>query len=69
MIIFWHGYLLIFIKLRNKGGVTATACSNYRAPVLPRYVDFSKGEKPEHPEKNPQSTGETNYENSTPMKN
>ena len=44
MIIFWHGYLLIFIKLRHKGGVTATACFNYRAPVLPRYVDFSGGE-------------------------
>ena len=28
-------------------------------------VDFTEGGKPENPEKNPRSTGETNYNNST----
>ena len=28
-------------------------------------VDFAEGRKPENPEKNPRSTGETNYNNST----
>ena len=28
-------------------------------------VDFAEGEKPENPEKNPSSTEETNYNNST----
>ena len=30
-------------------------------------VDFAEGGKPENPEKNPRSTGETNYNNSTHM--
>ena len=30
-------------------------------------VDFTEGGKPENPEKNPRSTGETNYNNSTHM--
>ena len=30
-------------------------------------VVFTEGEKPENPEKNPRSTGETNYDNSTNM--
>ena len=30
-------------------------------------VDFIEGGKPESPEKNPRSTGETNYNNSTHM--
>ena len=29
-------------------------------------VDFTEGGKPENPEKNSRSTGETNYNNSTP---
>ena len=28
-------------------------------------ADFTEGEKPENPEKNPRSMGETNYNNST----
>ena len=28
-------------------------------------IDITEGEKPENPEKNPRSTGETNYNNST----
>ena len=30
-------------------------------------VDFAEGGKPENPEKNPRSTGETNYNNTTHM--
>ena len=30
-------------------------------------VDFTEGGKPENPEKNPRSTGKTNYNNSTHM--
>ena len=30
-------------------------------------VDFTEGGKPENPEKNPRSMGETNYNNSTHM--
>ena len=30
-------------------------------------VDFTEGEKPENPEKNPGSTGQTSYKNSTRM--
>ena len=30
-------------------------------------VDSTEGRKPENPEKNPRSTGETNYNNSTHM--
>ena len=30
-------------------------------------VDFTEEEKPENPEKNPRSTGKTNYNNSTHM--
>ena len=31
-------------------------------------VNFEEGEKPEYPDKNPRSTGEINYGNSTHMK-
>ena len=31
-------------------------------------VDFREGEKPEYPEKNPRSTGQINYGNSTHVK-
>ena len=33
--------------------------------LLQAKVDFAEGGKPENPEKNPRSTGETNYNNST----
>ena len=35
--------------------------------LLQAKVDFAEGGKPENPEKNPRSTGETNYNNSAHM--
>lgn len=35
---------------------------------MPRYVDFNERGKPKYQEKNSQSTGEINYENSFDMK-
>ena len=56
IILFFSFYIAL-----SQGQGTTTACTNSCAPILPRYVDFSEGEKSEYP----QSTGQINYGKST----
>ena len=60
IILFFSFYIAL-----SQGQGTTTACTNYCAPILPRYVDFSEGKNRSTQRKNPQSTAQMNYGNST----
>ena len=60
----WVRIILFYYSPRQKGRIPTTACANYCEPVLPTYVKFNEGGKPDDPKKKPRSTGEINYGNS-----
>ena len=48
-ICYLQAYYKLFRVVTSLQNAT-TACVNYCRPVLSKYADFSKGEKPEYPE-------------------